>query len=358
MSPAPDAPRRAVVVGCGLIGGSIGLALRAAGWHVTGRDVNPASLEVALRRGAIDAAGDDPQAAITFVATPVTAVAVEVRRALATTTGFVTDAASVKAPLVPLMDDPRYVGGHPMAGSEQEGVAGARADLFNGAVWVLTPVAGTDDESFGFVRSVVTSLGAEVVALPPEEHDRMVAVVSHVPHLAAATLMTLADERASEHRALLRLAAGGFRDMTRVASGHPSIWPDICATNRDAIVAALDRYVDELVAVREIVAGEDRAALMKRLESARSARRSLPARLGARDDLVEVRLGIADEPGALARVLLVAAELGVSVADVEIAHSMEGPGGVLVLVVEAGPAQRLAEVLAADGASVNVVPLP
>ena len=186
----------------------------------------------------------------------------------------------------------------------------------------------------------------------------MVAVVSHVPHLAAATLMALADERASEHRALLRMAAGGFRDMTRIASGHPAIWPDICATNRDAIVAALDRYVDELRAVRDIVAVGDREALVTRLETARAARRSLPARLGADADLVEVRLGIADEPGALARVLLQAAELGVSVADVEIAHSVEGPGGVLVLVVEADPATRLVEALGATGAVVNVVPLP
>ena len=354
---AAAAPRRAMVVGCGLIGGSLGLALRARGWHVTGRDLEADRLDLARELGAIDAVGDDPLAELTFVATPVTAVATEVRRALATTDGLVTDVASVKAPLTGLMDDPRYVGGHPMAGSEQEGVAGARADLFTGAVWVLTPVPATDDEAFARIRSVVSSLGAEVVALPPEEHDRMVAVVSHVPHLAAATLMSLADERSSEHRALLRLAAGGFRDMTRVASGHPAIWPDICATNRDAIVAALDRYLAELTAVREVVASGDRQALVARLDAARAARRSLPSRLGPEADLVEVRLGIADEPGALARVLLQAAELGVSVADVEIAHSVEGSGGVLVHVVEAGPASRLADSLAAEGAAVNVVPL-
>lgn len=355
---AGAAPRRAMVVGCGLIGGSIGMALRAAGWHVTGRDLDAGRLEAALDLGAIDAAGDDPLAELTFVATPVSAVAGEVHRALTTTSGLVTDVASVKAPLVELMADPRYVGGHPMAGSEQEGVGGARADLFNGAVWVLTPVPGTDDEAFAAIRTIVSTLGAEVVALSPDEHDRMVAVVSHVPHLAAATLMSLADERSGEHRALLRLAAGGFRDMTRVASGHPAIWPDICATNREAIVAALDRYLAELTAVRDVVASGDRDALVSRLEGARRARRALPSRLGPDAELVEVRLGIADEPGALARVLLQAAELGVSVADVEIAHSVEGAGGVLVLLVEAGPAARLAESLAAGGAAVNVVPLP
>jgi prephenate dehydrogenase len=348
---------RAVVVGTGLIGSSIGMALRAAGWHVTGRDRDADRALAALDGGALDAIGDDPGADVTFVATPVAAVPGEVRRALASTSGLVTDVASVKAPMVELMADPRYVGGHPMAGSEQDGVAGARADLFVGATWVLTPVPGTDDAAFARIRSVVSALGADVVALPPQDHDRMVAVVSHVPHLTAATLMALADERSDEHRALLRLAAGGFRDMTRVASGHPAIWPDICAANADAIVEALGSLIDELSVVRDVVAAGDRDALVGRLERARVARRNLPARLVGAEDLVEVRLPIADEPGALARVLLRAAELDVSVADVEIAHSVEGDGGVLVLVVQAEPAARLVRALAASGVPASVVEL-
>jgi prephenate dehydrogenase len=350
--------RRAVVVGTGLIGASIGLALRERGWHVTGRDPDPDRVMAALACGAIDAAGDDADAELTFVATPVQAVAGEVAHALATTTGLVTDVGSVKAPMAPLMSNPRYVGGHPMAGSEQDGPGGARADLFVGATWVLTPIPGTDDEAFATVRSVVSSFGAEVVALPPETHDQIVAVVSHVPHLAAATLMALADGRAEEHRALLRLAAGGFRDMTRVASGHPAIWPDICAENRDAIVTELDRYIVELGEVRDIVRRGDRQALVERLERARAARRNLPTRVAGAGDLVEVRLTIADEAGALARVLLLAAEIGVSVADVEIAHSVEGDSGVLVLVVEADPGERLREALEAIGVRPSVVPLP
>ena len=166
------------------------------------------------------------------MATPVGVVADEVRRALAAGTGLVTDVGSVKTPMLELMDDPRYVGGHPMAGSELEGVEGSRADLFEGATWVLTPVSGTDDAAFTRIRSLVASLGASVVAIPPDRHDSLVATVSHVPHLTAATMMRLAAERSEEHRAVLRLAAGGFRDMTRIAAGHPGIWPDICAENR------------------------------------------------------------------------------------------------------------------------------
>lgn len=349
--------RRAVVVGTGLIGASIGLALQAAGWHVTGRDTDADRLAAAVAVGAVNATGDDPAAELTFVATPVSAVASEVRHALDTTNGLVTDVASVKSPLVALMGDPRFVGGHPMAGSEQEGPGGARADLFVGATWVLTPLPGTDDDAFAAVRSVVSSFGAEVVALAPDQHDRMVAVVSHVPHLAAATLMSLADERADQHRALLRLAAGGFRDMTRVASGHPAIWPDICAENRNAIVDELGRFITELSVVRDIVATGDRGALVQRLEQARAARRNLPTRLASVDDLVEIRMPIADEAGALARVLLLAAEMGVSVADVEIAHSVEGDGGVLVLVVEAEPARQLVAALEASGSHPLTVPL-
>src|ERR671916_2774309 len=153
-----------------------------------------------------------------------------------------------------------------MAGSEQEGVEGADPRLFSGAVWVLTPTADTDPAAHVLVRSVVSSLGAEVVELAPERHDALVAVVSHVPHLTAATLMGLAAERAEEHAALLRLAAGGFRDMTRIAAGSPTIWPDICVENRDAIVEVLARLEGALGDMRRRGESADRAALLGELE--------------------------------------------------------------------------------------------
>src|SRR5207253_638851 len=149
--------------------------------------------------------------------------------------GVVTDVGSVKSSIVAACDDPRFIGGHPMAGSELEGLDGADPNMFAGAVWVLTPGPSTADATFATAAALAAEPGAEVVALPADRHDQVVAVVSHVPHLAAATLMGLASERAEEHAALLRLAAGGFRDMTRIASGHPAIWLDICAENRDQI---------------------------------------------------------------------------------------------------------------------------
>src|SRR5437016_1757661 len=160
---------KAAVVGTGLIGGSLGLALRAQGWHVTGIDRDRDRAAHALELGALDEVRDEPfrDADITFVATPVGAVAAEARRALAGS-GVVTDVGGVKAAIVAAVADARFVGGHPMAGSEQEGVEGADATLFEGATWVLTPTDDTDAGAYARVRSAVSSIGAEVVALRPE----------------------------------------------------------------------------------------------------------------------------------------------------------------------------------------------
>ncbi|MEY2421298.1 MAG: prephenate dehydrogenase [Acidimicrobiaceae bacterium] len=341
--------QRANVIGTGLIGGSIGLALRGLGWHVSGTDADLSRAERARELGALDEVGLDPSASITFVAVPVRSIPDAARQALDATTGYVTDVGSVKGSVLEAVDDPRFVGGHPMAGSEQDGIEGADAEVFEGAVWVLTPTASTDDEAFAMIRSTVTAFGADVVALSPDRHDALVAVVSHVPHLTAATLMHLADERADEHRALLRLAAGGFRDMTRIAAGHPGIWPDICAENRTAIVEMLDRLISGLTDMRDIVDKADREGLLNVLERAHIARRNLPARIARPDELCEVRVPVPDRAGVLADVTTLAAELDVSIADLEIAHSSEGDRGVLILLVPAERAERFHGGLVARG---------
>lgn len=328
------AARRASIIGTGLVGGSIGLGLRRAGWTVTGSDRDPASARRAQEIGAIDHIGLDPDADITFVAVPVRAIADEARRALAETRGVVTDVGSVKASVVTDVDDPRFVGGHPMAGSEQLGVDGADPDLFEGAVWVLTPVVATDNDRFALVSAVVRELGAEVVALDPERHDALVAVVSHVPHITAAALMSIAGERADEHVALLRLAAGGFRDMTRIAAGSPAIWPDICGENRTAIVEVIDRLSDELARMRQLIETDDRHELLSILERAQTARRNLPQRVVRPEDLAEVRVPVPDRDGVIAEVSTLASELAINIADIEIAHSAEGDRGVLIMLVD------------------------
>jgi prephenate dehydrogenase len=288
-------PAVANVIGLGLIGGSVALGLSARGWRVHGEDTDPQRIEAARRRGAISAELLAPDAAVTFVATPLAGIADAAKRALEATTGLVTDVGSVKR----------------------------------------TPTADTADETFAGVARIVSDLGAEVVALPPDRHDALVAVVSHVPHLAAAALMTLADERAEEHAALLRLAAGGFRDMTRIAGGQPGIWLDICAENRPAIVEALDELLQRLGRLRRTVADDDREVLYAELSRARQARVNLPRRVAQGAEMAEIRTVIPDRPGAAAEVFTLAAELGVNVSDFEVFHSAEGERGVLVLLVEA-----------------------
>ena len=160
--------RRATVVGVGLVGGSIGLALRARGWHVHGVDPDESRLDRAVEMGAIDVAGWDAEAEVTFVATPVGRIAEAVSEALAAApSGLVTDVGSVKAPVVAAVGDDRFIGGHPMAGSEQEGLDGAEADMFIDAIWVLTPTEATDGSALAQLRSTVASLGAEILTLAP-----------------------------------------------------------------------------------------------------------------------------------------------------------------------------------------------
>jgi prephenate dehydrogenase len=349
----PQALPQALVVGTGLIGGSIALALRKRGWHVAGVDADPDRLEAALATGVIDQAGDDLDAEIVFVATPATTVAGEVKRILGTpgrrADAVVTDVSGAKTAIVEAADHPRFIGGHPMAGSEQIGLSGADPDLFEGAVWVLTPTAVTDLNAFTRLQGVVAGLGADALVLSAQDHDRLVAVVSHVPHLVAATLMNAAATGTQSDGALLRLAAGGFRDMTRVAAGHPGIWPDICAENAGPIVHALDTLLADLTAMRDRVAGQDRESILGVLQRASAARRNLPARIVRPDNLSELRIPVPDRHGVLAEITSLAADDGISIYDIEIAHSAEGPRGVLILVVDTADAGQLQETIEGHG---------
>jgi prephenate dehydrogenase len=311
--------RRVALIGTGLIGGSVGLAMARAGIEVVGYDRDPSRAHRAKELGVVSEVASSLADALdavdaVVVAVPVGAIAAVVVDVLDAGAPVVTDVGSVKAPVVAAVERARpelatrFVAGHPMAGSEQDGLDGADADLFVGATWVLTPTARTDPDAYQALRSLVASLGAEVVAVSPEHHDALVAVVSHVPQLAASTLMDVAADRGEEHATLLRLAAGGFRDMTRIAAGHPGIWPD---------------------------------ALLDVLERARRARRSLPVGATVSGPLVELRVPVQDRPGVLAEVTTLAGRLGVNIADLEIAHSMEGQAGVLVLIVAEEGATRL-----------------
>ncbi len=354
--PQPE-QKFAGIVGLGLIGGSVALALRDLGYTIGAVDSEQDTVDRALADGIIDHAGLPANARLTVVATPVDSIPDGVKQALSETTGWVTDTGSVKGPIADAVSSDRFVPSHPMAGSEQSGLDGARHDLFRGAAWVITPGIETSDQTFAAMHELVVALGADPLTLEPKAHDRMVATISHVPHLTAATLMNVASQRSDEHLAMLRLAAGGFRDMTRIASGSPDIWPPICLQNSEAITSALDEVIAGLTDLRAAVDSEDPDSIREALTSARAARVNLPTKTVLPPGLSEVRVRIKDQRGELAAITGLAAELDVNIFDLEIAHSAEGPTGVIVLLVDSDVSDVLRGGLLARGYRPSVRPL-
>ena len=356
--PAGERPR-AAVIGTGLIGGSIGMALRRQGWWVSGTDRDTARAQRAVELGAIDQVGVDHDAAVTFIAVPAgagAAIATAVLSQQDSKPGpgrpdmrVVSDVAGTKEGIVNAVRHPRFVGGHPMAGSEQEGVDGADPEMFLGATWVLTPSEQTSGDAYSQVQSIVRLLGANPVAVEPRRHDELVALVSHTPHLTAAALMNLAADAAASDPTLLRMAAGGFRAMPRLAAGPPDIWPDVMAANREAILSTLDRLTGILDKLRAVVAAGDRDGLLQVLERAREGRVNLPTGAPSLQRATEVRLPVPDRPGVIAEVSTLLGGLGVNIFDLEIVHSAEGDRGVMVLIVDASAEETVHAALADRG---------
>jgi prephenate dehydrogenase len=340
--------RRAHVVGLGLIGASVALALRDLGWTVSGSDLDESIVSVALATRVIAHTELTPDIELVVVAVPagaVVSVATAVLETLASPSLIVTDVAGVKGSIVDRVLDPRFLGGHPMAGSELRGLSGARADLFAGSTWVLTPTDRTSAEAYSVLLGVLREIGANVVAISADDHDRLVAVASHVPHLLAGSLMNEASQVAEQDAVLLQLAAGGFRDMTRVAAGDPSIWPDILFENREAVAQSLASLEARLRGLREALLDDGRDVILDSLLSAASARRQLPGRALSSDDLAYLRVKVSDEPGVLAKVTRAASELLVNIYDIEIAHGIEGVGGTLLLAIDAQQTELFGDAL-------------
>jgi prephenate dehydrogenase len=348
--------RHAHVVGLGLIGSSLALALHGAGWTVTGLDSDETVTRAALEAGVIGGCEPDADVVLAIVATPASVVAKVAREILEGSSNdllIVTDVAGVKGAIVSDVHDPRFLGGHPMAGSELRGLAGARADLFQGCTWVLTPTTTTKPETYTALHGILRELGANVVAVDADDHDRLVAVASHVPHLLAGALMNEATRVAEQDAVLLQLAAGGFRDMTRVAAGDPSIWPDILFENRQAISQSLRSLEERLRGLREALNADDHAAIKTDLAQAAFARRQLPGRALNSENLAYLRVGVSDQPGVLAAVTMAASEMLVNIYDIEIAHGIEGSSGTLLLAVDARLADSFSAALSARGYQVG-----
>jgi prephenate dehydrogenase len=261
-----------VVVGVGLIGGSFALALKKAKVvsHVTGVGRSAANLELARERGIIDSIAKDPgDADVVLVAAPVGQYPA-IFKSLSGSKAIITDAGSTKRDVVALGKHlSRFVPGHPIAGAEKSGAAAASADLFRDRRVVLTPLKETEDVAR--VEALWKACGARVSRMTAEEHDEVLAAVSHLPHLLAFGLVHEVAKRKNSEQ-LFSFAAGGFRDFTRIASSHPEMWRDICLANKDLLLSELKKYQGKVAAMERLLQAGDGAALEKLFAEARQAR--------------------------------------------------------------------------------------
>lgn len=343
------------ILGVGLIGGSIGLAAHALDKvdRVVAYDRDFTTAERAVERGAADHAARTiaeavENADVIFLAAPVSSIPgilSEAARSLKVG-AIVTDVGSTKARVVDeaenlLPEGVCFIGGHPMAGTEDEGIEAAQAQLFDGAWWILTPTVGVAPTEYGRLHELIASFGCHILALEPELHDELTAIISHLPHLTAATLMNMAADHGRERASLLSLAAGGFRDVTRVAASNSTIWIDICRENRDAIVRALAEFEERLSDLRKVIADESLDDLRNGLDRARQARRDLPGKVTS-GEIFELLVPIPDRPGVLSEVTTIIGRLGVNIEDLQMSHTEEGGRGLLRLLIIGGDQARKA----------------
>jgi len=339
------------VLGVGLVGGSVGLAARERlGAEVRGFDPAPGVLDRAGEHGAISAACASPADALegadaAFVAAPVRALpgAVEAALAAAAPDCVVTDVGSTKRELVGALDDRRFIGGHPLAGAETAGVEHARADLFDGATWYLTPTPRTEGVLYERLYRLLADLGARPAAIDPETHDRLMASVSHLPHVLANVLVAQAARALASER--LPPTGPSFRDATRVAGASSAIWRDIYLSNADALVAAIDDTMRRLGEVRDALAGHDESAVVDWNDAARDDRRRLLEADLAGGEVIELRVSVPNRPGVVAEVALALGRAQVNIVDMALYPAADNTTGSIALWIageaDAGEAEGL-----------------
>jgi prephenate dehydrogenase len=347
---------RLAVLGVGLIGGSVALAARERlGAEVTGYDDSPEALERALALGALDCARSTIPAAVAgaqavFVAVPVGGLSALVGEALAAAPAdcVVTDVGSTKREVVAAHDDPRFVGGHPLAGAENAGVEHARADLFDAATWYLTPSAGTSGMLYERLHRLLHGIGARPTAIDADTHDRILAAVSHLPHVLANVLVSQAAATLAGGDSRLPATGPSFRDATRVAGAPSAIWTDIYLSNRDALTAEVDGAIARLTEVREALRAGDGPALTEWNERAASDRRRLLEAQLAGGDLHELRTSVPNQPGVVAQIALELGRAGVNISDMALYPASDMSEGVVAMWIAGESATERAQALIAD----------
>jgi prephenate dehydrogenase len=377
----PTAPFASVlIVGVGLIGGSIAAALKALGDcapYVRGIDIEPHAIEEARAKGFIDegalANADegqlvawlaDGQTDLVVLAIPASSAAEWFERIEQSGyRGILTDVASTKAAITRLAEhllsrSTRYIPGHPMAGSEVNGIEGARATLFQNAHWILCPDEHSDPQAYTRLHEFVTSLGARSITLPREEHDEAIAVVSHVPHMVASALVQLAGSHARDQQEIFRLAAGGFKDTTRIAAGSPELWCGIALDNREALSQGLGEIRQIISRIEASLEAGDARALNRLLTDAARLRASIPSTwVPDSSRLVEVRIPMANRSGVVAQVTGFAAKAACNIQSIDIDHINEATAILELILTDEGDIGRFMGMLIDGGFDVSFRPL-
>lgn len=344
------------VVGAGLLGASVGLALRELGVDVVLDDTSPASLRLAIDYGAGRAAAADDEFELVVVAVPpdVTAITVATELAAHPTT-IVTDVASVKSlPLNELVasgaDVSRYVGSHPMAGRERGGAVAARADLFVGRPWIIAGHDGVGHKQTAVVEALALDLGATPIQMDVAEHDASVALVSHVPQVVASLLAARLQHAADS---AVGLAGQGLRDTTRIAASAPDLWVQILSANAAPVVSVLREFATDLdsliAALDDPGAPGARRTLAEAIAAGNDGVARIPGKHGSTKHFSTLVVMVVDKPGELARLLAEIGELGVNMEDLRLEHSPGAQFGLAEIAVLPEAEKKLVAELEARG---------
>ncbi|MBD5537090.1 MAG: prephenate dehydrogenase [Lachnospiraceae bacterium] len=330
-------------IGLGLIGGSIAKALKEAepSIRIIAYDINRESVLLARQEGIADIAADGIDENFSacdylFLCAPVShndENLSAIRRILSPDC-ILTDVGSVKSTTHKAVDDAglsqQFIGGHPMAGSERTGYRNAKALLLQNAYYILTPTEQTSPEKLSAYRALVQKMGAIPLILSPEQHDFVTAGISHLPHVIASSLVNLVKDTDSADGIMKQIAAGGFKDITRIASSSPVMWQQICLTNTENISCLLQAYIDTLLEAKKALDERNADALYSLFDSARIYRESfINTSSGPIKRIFDISIDIDDKPGALSRVVSLLASHDINIKNIGITHNRESEEGVM-----------------------------
>lgn len=349
------------IIGLGLIGGSLGLALkRNPDVRIIGFDRSYATADEAFRRGIIDVIAPSAksaceQADFVVFATPVNTTVALFEEAVDwefKEQAIVTDTGSTKKPIMEAArklqeKGIRFIGGHPMAGSHKSGVSAAMDHLFENAYYILTPGLETTESQISLLEDLLEPTKAKVVVLQADEHDRMTAIISHFPHLVASSLVGRLAAQEDGQPFVKKLAAGGFRDLTRIASADPVMWRDITIQNRDELLAQVDGWLEQMSGIRSMLMENDPGQIFEFFSDAKAYRDQLPSTYegavqGALYMTFDLHIDVPDHPGVISEITKILADAHISLTNIRIVETRTDVYGILVISFQSAAERKRA----------------